>query len=696
MAEKKKGKANPPSKAFQSWLDDVAAYERAFKKWEGRVEKILKRYRDDPRTGQRQWTTAKFNLLWSNVQTLSSATFARLPKPDVARAFKDNDPVGRVAALILERALDYHIQHYPSYKETLKQNILDRFLGGRGTAWVRYEPHILATQKAQPIDGDQVTEDVDTPDEELDYECVSVDFVHYKDFGHTVSRTWEEVPRVWRRVYMTKEALEKRFGEEKAKEIPMDADPRQMRPNDQYGGLEPDSRATIYEGWDKEKREAVWFSKSMKDFIEVKQSPVDFEEGFPCPKPLYSSLTNESLEPIPDFVIYQDQANELDILADRIDGLIKALKVAGGYDSSIPEIGRIFTEAENGTLIPIKNWAAFAEKNGLQGALSLVDLKPIADALKTAYEAFFMVKRQADELIGIADIMRGETEASETATAQRIKAQYGGLRLKSYQAEVARYATDTLRLMSQVICTKFLPDTIAKIGNAENLEQSDLECVPAALELLVGKERIQNPESNGGPNPVRNFRIDIAADSMVYLDEESEKQSRVEFLGAVGTYLQNVAKATSGMPREVAAVLVPLLMDMLQFGVRGYPVGKTIEGAFAVAAQQLKQIAATPQQPQTPPEVQMEQIRQQAENAREQARQQMDIKKTENDVILQRAKHASDQQLQREKIAGEMQLERERMQMEDMWDQRKQEREERQHQAEIAAGKFDRPKPPTH
>ena len=50
------------------------------------------------------------------MQTLSAATFAKLPKPDVSRRFRDNDPVGRVASLILERGLDFEIQHYNDYR----------------------------------------------------------------------------------------------------------------------------------------------------------------------------------------------------------------------------------------------------------------------------------------------------------------------------------------------------------------------------------------------------------------------------------------------------------------------------------------------------------------------------------------------------------------------------------------------------
>jgi len=191
------------STTLKSWLDDVAKYDREFKKWEWRVEKITKRYRDDFRNSGQGYAMSKFNILWSNVQTLSAATFAKMPKPDVSRRFRDNDPTGRVASLILERALDYEIQHYTDYRSNLKSGVQDRFLGGRATSWVRYEPHFMAQQIGQPTDGLQITDDVDEGDEELDYECAAVDYVHYLDFGHSVARTWEEVNRVWRKVYMT-------------------------------------------------------------------------------------------------------------------------------------------------------------------------------------------------------------------------------------------------------------------------------------------------------------------------------------------------------------------------------------------------------------------------------------------------------------------------------------------------------------
>lgn len=637
------------SRDMKSWLDDFSRYDKRFDSWESRVKKITQRYVEKPQDNLTSGAgQSRFNILWSNVQTLKAATFSRLPKPDVSRRFKDQDPVGRVASLILERALDYEINHYPDYRATLDGGVLDRFLGGRGTAWIRYEPHMRARDNLE--DGTQVTEDVDESQEELDYECAPTDYVHWEDFGHSVARTWEEVTRVWRRVYMKREALVARFGEETGKAIPLDAAPDEMK----KAGMETSTitdTACIYEGWDKEKKEAVWINKSMKDFLDVRADPLGLEEFFPCPRPLYGTLSNDSLVPTPDYVLYQDQARELDTLCDRIDGLVKALKVMGCYDASNPVLARIFTEGQNTSLFPVKNWAAFAEKQGLKGSIDFVDLKMIYEALRAAYEAMGQIKQQVYEITGISDIIRGNTEASETATAQQIKGQYASLRLKDYQNGVAMYSTHLLQLKSQVICNKFHPETIAKIAGVAELSPMDQQLVPQAMELLLG-ERATNPDSES-PNPLRSFRIEVASDSMVYLDEQAEKESRVEFLTSTGTFLEKVVMATAQMGPEVKSIMVPLFMEMLKFGVQGFRIGKSIEGAFDNAASKLAEMAQQPPQQAPDPQVMEEQIRAQVEQefAQKQAIKDVEHNKRAADLDIREMTFNAEKQIAEKEFA---------------------------------------------
>lgn len=605
-------KVSEVTSEVQKYLDMFSQYDKEFAKWEGRVEKILKRYRDDRTT-----TTAQshYNILWANVQTLKAATFSRMPKPDVSRRFKDSDPVARVASMLLERALDFEITHSEDFQHSLTACVYDRFLGGRGTTWIRYEPVI----ESQQFQMSETEEDTESEGEYLDIEQAPVDYVHWRDFGHCYGRTWAEVNCVWRKVYLNREALKERFPEEQFgnlwQQIPLDASPDEPRQKMTEGTVK---QALIYEVWDREEKCVYWISKSMGKILDKREDPLQLEEFFPCPEPIYSTLTNESLVPVPDFTLYQDQANELDTLADRIKGLVDAMKVRGFYDAANADLGRLFTEGDNNTLIPVKNYAAFAEKGGIGGSVQFVDLTPIANALNMAYQAMGQVKQQIYDITGISDIIRGASNAGETATAQQIKGQYATLRLKTYQDEVARFASQILRIKAQIICQHFQPETIIKIGGGELLSDTDKQLIPQAMELLKD-------------NPMRTFRVEVATDSMLYADETQEKQDRVEFLSATSQFIEKAIQGAQAVPE-----MTPLLMDLLKFGVQGFRVGRVLEGEFDTFADQEKekqaQLAANPQPPQPTPEMikaQAEAQKMQMEAQLEQMRMQIENQKLE-------------------------------------------------------------------
>jgi len=658
---------------YQDWYNTIAQYERTFKEWEGRSDKIVKRYRDDQRS--RNNPNAKFNILWSNVQTITPAVFARLPRPDVSRRFRDNDPIGRVASMMLERALEYEIEHYGDYASAMKQSVQDRLLGGRGTAWVRYEPHIVGEEggmgEDMPDDGLQVTEDIDEAEteggihrenqERIEYECAPVDYVHWRDFGLTVARTWEEVTAVWRKVYMGRPALVERFGEELGDKIPLDTKPETSKTFNEKMG-EGASEAVIYEIWDKTTGQVLWLSKSLGKILDTRDDPLKLENFWPCPKPMFSTLTTDSLIPVPDFVLYQDQARQLDTLADRIDGFIQALKVRGVYDASEPSLARLFSEGENNALLPVKNYGAFSEKGGLQGAINLVDIKPIAEGLNMAYQAMEQVKGQIYEIMGIADIQRGQTDPNETLGAQIIKSNNASGRLKTMQHDVVNFATALLQIKAQIICQHFTDDTIVKISGALQLSPQDQQLIPQALQLLKDE-------------PAKNFRIEVTTDSMIYQDEQQEKADRMEFLQAVGGFLSQALPAAQATPE-----LTPMLVEMLKFGVTAFKAGKGLEGLIDETADKFRQQAQasagqpkppSPEQQKMEMQMQIEQAKMQAEQQKMQMQQQIEQAKIQGQIELEKAKQEYQAQENQLKFQLEDQRNREQMQMEMQLEQTK-------------------------
>jgi len=651
---------------YETWYNTIAGYERAYKEWESRTDRIIKRYRDDSRT--RNNPNARFNILWSNVQTITPAIFARLPRPDVSRRFRDNDPVGRVASMMLERALDYEITHYGDYKSAMSQSVLDRLLGGRGTSWVRYEPHIAGEAggmaEGMPEDGLQVTEDTDEAEteggiyredqERIEYECAPVDYVYWRDFGHTIARTWEEVTAVWRKVYMERPALVERFGEELGNKIPLDTKPETSKTFNEKMG-EGASEAVIYEIWDKTSGEVLWLSKSMGKILDTRPDPLKLENFWPCPKPLYATLTTDKLEPIPDFVLYQDQAKQLDTLADRIDGFINALKVRGVYDASEPSLARLFSEGENNTLIPVKNYAAFSEKGGMMGAINLVDIAPIANALQMSYQAMDQVKNQIYEIMGIADIQRGQTDPSETLGAQIIKSNNAAGRLKTMQHAVVDFATELLSIKAQIICNHFTDDTIVKISGAMQLSPQDQQLIPQALALLRNES-------------AKNFRVEVTSDSMIFQDEQQEKADRLEFLSAMSGFLSQAVPAAQATPE-----LTPMLVEMLKFGVTAFKAGKGLEGMIDETADKFREQAKmaegqpkppSPEQQKMEMQMQIEQAKMQAEAQKMQMQQQIEQAKIQGQIELEKAKQEYQAQENQLKFQLEDQRNREQMQME--------------------------------
>jgi hypothetical protein len=538
------------------------------------------------------------------------------------------------------------------------QSVQDRLLGGRGTSWVRYEPHITGKAKEDemegadvPEDGFEVTGNIDEAEteggihqedqERIEYECAPVDYVYWRDFGHTIARTWEEVTAVWRKVYMGRPALVERFGEDLGGKIPLDTKPDNTKTYNEKMG-EGASEACIYEIWDKTSGDVIWLSKSMGEILDTRPDPLELENFWPCPKPLYATLTSDKLEPIPDFVLYQDQARQLDTLADRIDGFIQALKVRGVYDAAEPSLARLFSEGENNTLIPVKNWGAFAEKQGMQGAINLVDIAPIASALQMAYQAMDQVKGQIYEIMGIADIQRGQSDPNETLGAQIIKSNNAAGRLKTMQHNVVDFATELLSIKAQIICNHFTDDTIIKISGAIQLSDTDKQYIQPALALLRDE-------------CAKNFRVEVTSDSMIFQDEMQEKQDRMEFLQAMGTFFQQAVPMATQVPE-----MTPMLMEMLKFAVTAFKAGKGLEGIIDETAdkfrEQAKRVEGQPKPPS--PEMQKAQMQMQGEQAKIQAQAQIKQQELQASSQAKQAEMQMSAQIEMQKLQAEMELEK--------------------------------------
>jgi hypothetical protein len=144
--------------------------------------------------------------------------------------------------------------------------------------------------------------------------------------------------------------------------------------------------------------------------------------------------------------------------------------------------------------------------------------------------------------------------------------------------------------------------------------------------------------------PVRSFRIEVASDSLVEMDEAGEKAARTEFLQAFGQAMGQALPIIQQAPE-----FAPLIGETLQFVVRTFKGGRQLENALEMAIEKGKE--PKPQQPN--PEMLKMQQDQQAQQALMMAEQQ----KAQIAQQLEQAKLQASAELEQFKAQTAMQLE---------------------------------------
>lgn len=578
--------ASTPAGMAQRWGTEITASQQEVERFHTEAERILARYLDKRDNWGKE--ESRVNLFWSTMKVLLSMLYARPPKADVSRSFQDSDDdQARVAGTMLQRILNRGFEDNVSQWDTaVRQGIEDWLVVGMGQMWLRYEVEMgeeVIPASFDPMTGLEVPEQ--TVEKIMD-EDACVDYIHYKDFFWSPARTWGEVRWVARRVFMTKDQLVARFGEEIAKIVPM-RKPK-VGVNDQAPKFDPWTRAEIFEIWCKENKKVYWYTQGAEVILDVKDDPLDLEGFFPCPKPLAANLTSSNFMPRADYIFAQDQFNELDEINTRITWLTRAAKVIGVYDKSADGIQRMFSQAAENQLIPVDNWAMFSESGGIKGKVDWVPIDQVVGAINSLRQYRQDKTVQIYEVLGISDIMRGSSNASETATAQNIKAQFGSTRVQLLQFYIAEWISQGLRIKAEIICKHWQPETIIKRSNIERTP--DAQYAESAVQLLKDEE-------------VAQYRINVEADSMAALDWASERDAAVQFMQGLGAFISQVAPMAEKTPQAG-----PYLLRMMQWAVSKFRVSTEIESVLDQAVSSMQQSLVTPKEPPQPdPKILIEQ-----------------------------------------------------------------------------------------
>ena len=569
--------SDTPQGMAQRWSSEIEASKKELERFQEDGDKITRRYLDKRDEWGKEET--RINLFWSSMKVLLSLLYARPPKASVARSFLDSaDDQARVAGVIIQRILNRSFDdNVSNWDSAIRQCIEDWLVVGMGQAWLRYA--VETEQEVIPAEIDPMTGEEIMPeqiDERIIDETAPIDYIYWKDFFYSPARVWAEVRWVARRVYMTRDQLINRFGDEIGKVVPLFSS-TSKDVNSQTPKHDPWARAEIFEVWCKEDKKVYWYAKGCEVILDVKDDPLELDEFFPCPPPLAANLTSSNFMPRADYIFAQDQFQELDEINTRITWLTKAAKVIGLYDKNNDGIQRMFNQAAENQLIPVDNWAMFAESGGIKGKVDWVPIDQVVNAISALRIYRQDQTTQIYEVLGISDIMRGSSKASETATAQQIKAQFGSTRVELNQFYIAEWITNLLRIKAEIISKHWQPETIAMRSNI--MRTPDAEFAGPAIQLIKDER-------------LAEYRISVEADSLSAMDWAQERDSAVQFMSAMGAFVAQIGPMIQTVPGSS-----PYFLRLLQWSVSKFKVSSEIE---SVLDQAVAQLQANPPQPPQP------------------------------------------------------------------------------------------------
>jgi hypothetical protein len=604
-------------KSSERVLAAIKKAQHTFHAWQGLCDTI-----DDIYSGQdridTEWRDPDYDLFWSSMEIMKPAVYAYPPQPVVSPQFKDRRKLQNTTADLLERSVK------SAFIRTAIDDAMictrdDLIFYNRGQLWVTYET-----------------------DEKGGGQRVTVEHLDRKDFLHPPARKWSEVPWVARRAWMTRAEMRKRFegtSGDAYKDATLCAPAKQ---NEEDGGSDHSRKAGVWEVWHKADHRVYWVAEGCSVFLDEDEPHLKLRGFFPCPKPAYGTLKPRTLVPVPDYVRYAGHFRQINSLTRRIYALLDMIRMKGlipaGGDIGDAVEQALADDANAALLIPVPGAALLASG----GAANFVQWLPLAD-IATAIQGLLEARRELfsdyDRLSGISDIMRGETEAEETLGAQRLKSQYGSVRVREKIDELQRVARDVTQIAAEIMAENFSKETLLEMSQMEIPGKAEIEKRLEGLEKAAeqeieklaegAKQSIEQARQQGQqPDPqqvqqqfqqaqqqimakygpqmqqvqdevpiedvmkllrddkARGFAFEIATDSTILTDEMQEKASRNEFLTTFATASQ--ALMTVAMAGEAGAELAG---EMLKFVLQPYRVGRDLNGVIDRFVEQAPQMA---------------------------------------------------------------------------------------------------------
>lgn len=589
------------------WLDRIRQAEKREERWSKDAEAAEAAYlagQDDEGGNVPDW-----NILHSNVETIVPAIYNSTPSPDIRPRHSSDDPLSKMVADVYERGISTQIDdnRLDSVMEAVAQ---DAFVSGRGIARLRFEADVEDIVEIY-VDEFGQEEEVITGQRVVN-ETVVYENVAWRDYREGPAKSWKGVPWVAFRHFISEQELERIRNE----------DMWAAQQDEKQDAESEEKDVDVWEIWCKDTRRVYFVVEAKGYVLSVEDDPLGLPDFFPMAAPVQPITATGKRTPVCPYAVYRKQAEELNRVSKRIQAILAGIKVRGGIAASSEAIQDIARAGDN-ELVPIADVEGLVATGGLGNAIVWWPIDTAITVLRELYAAREQIKASIYEITGISDIIRGHGAASETATAQQIKTEWGSLRIKKMQRLIERQVRDLFVVTAEIMSRHFSPQALSMAAG--------MPLTPELEQALAGG--------------VDHYRIDVESDSTVMADTTKRREEMARFLEGTAQFFGVMAPLAAEAPESASTIA-----EIYGAFARQFNLGKSAEDGIDQLIEMARQKAQQPQQPD--PQQQAAQMEAQGK----QQEIQLKMQEMQTDAQLK----AAEMDLKREEIA----LDREKLRLE--------------------------------
>lgn len=412
----------------------------------------------------------------------------------------------------------------------------------------------------------------------------------------------------------------------------------------------------VYEYWDDYEKDVYWFAENSEDFLKPlgyilpeddndadefyeKQAAnglYDLEKFFPCPAPIVLNAPTDCFWPIPEHHQLVEIFEDIHNLFSRMYALTKAIRGRLLFDNNVEGLAAALSEATEADAFGVPNLSQALSGVGgnLDAVTQYVNVQPLIESLSLVSQSLDQRLISIYKLTGTSDLLQGQTDqVVRTYGEQQMKEKYALNQIEPIQRKMQEFVRDCYQLMCEVALKNFKDSSLEKYIMPQTLPDEHKQKYAAALGMLKDDSK--------------RFRIELETDSTIALNEEYDKQVRVELVNTMTVALEKTAAISESNP-----ALTAINLHALKYLVQGFRQGKMFQGEISEAIDNvIKQQEAAAKNAQPP-----------FDSA--QAMAQLKAQELQQSAQLEAAKLQSDSQLKLMQIQSQERIEAIRLQQE--------------------------------